>query len=439
VSRTIIRRMHLTWIPPDSRGGPTCAIALAAALFVAATQMSARSDWPLAITPLKSPARGESAQPQLSSSEHGVILSWIERAGPTATLKFSRLRADVALRATARQAGSAWSEARSVASGDDWFVNWADVPSVIALADGTLAAHWLQKSGSGTYAYDVRLSFSKDEGKTWTQPVTPHHDGTQTEHGFASLVPMPSGRGGLGLVWLDGRAMKATPGGHGGHGGGDMSLRFAAFDRDGKQTAETAVDTRVCECCPTAAAITADGVIAAYRDRSTQEVRDIHVARLENGKWSEPVAVHDDDWKIPACPVNGPMLSARGRNVAIAWYTMKNEKGHAQVAFSKDGARSFGAPIVLADADTIGRVDVALLDDGSAVASWIEVVDTRAEFKIRRVDPAGRKSASITVAQLDAGRSSGYPRIAQHGDELVFAWTARDNGLKVQTAVAKLP
>ncbi len=218
-----------------------------------------------------------------------------------------------------------------------------------------------------------------------------------------------------------------------------MSLRFAAFDGDGKQTAETAVDTRVCECCPTAAAVTADGVIAAYRDRSAEEVRDIYVARFENGKWSQPVAVHDDGWKIPACPVNGPMLSARGRNVAIAWYTMKNEKGHAQIAFSKDAGRSFGPPVVLADADTIGRVDVALLDDGSALASWIEVVDKRGEFKIRRVDSDGRPSASVTVAQLDAGRSSGYPRIAQHGGELVFAWTARNGGLKVRTAMAKLP
>jgi hypothetical protein len=414
---------------------------LTTALALACTAgIAGRADWMLTVRPLTSPAGAESAQPQLSTSERGAILSWIERSGPTATLKFARLRSASALRASAGQAGtqvqSTWSEARTVASGNDWFVNWADVPSVIELADGTLAAHWLQKSGGGTYAYDVRLSFSKDDGKTWTPSVTPHHDGTQTEHGFASLVPMPSKDGGLGVVWLDGRSMK---GGHGGPGGGEMSLRFAAFMRDGKQAGEAAVDTRVCECCPTAAAVTSDGVIAAYRDRSAQEVRDIHITRLEKGKWTEPVAVHHDDWKIAACPVNGPILSARARNVAIAWYTMKNDKGHAQMAFSKDAGRSFGTPVALADADTIGRVDVVLLADGSAVASWIEVVDKRAEFRIRRVEPSGARSAAITVAQIDSGRTSGYPRIAQHGDDLLFAWTARDGGLKVHTAVATLP
>lgn len=36
--------------------------------------------------------------------------------------------------------------------GKDWFVNWADVPSAIRLANGTLVGHWLQKSGPGTSA-----------------------------------------------------------------------------------------------------------------------------------------------------------------------------------------------------------------------------------------------------------------------------------------------
>ena len=85
-----------------------------------------------------------------------MLLSWIERAGDLATLKF------------AERTPSGWSPPRTVATGSDWFVNWADVPSVLRLPDGTLVAHWLQKSGSDTYAYDVRLVRSADKGKTWT-------------------------------------------------------------------------------------------------------------------------------------------------------------------------------------------------------------------------------------------------------------------------------
>ena len=401
-------------------------------LAVTATHGAVPSEWPLTIVALDSPASSDSAQPQLTVSQHGVLLSWVERSGAAATLKFARLLEEPA----GRRPGGRWSDPRPVAGGTDWFVNWADVPSVLQLGPDTLAAHWLQKSGPGTYAYDVRLALSHDKGRTWTESFTPHHDGTPTEHGFASLVPMPTPDRGLGLVWLDGRA---TAGGHGGHGGGDMALRFASFDRSGKQTAETAVDTRVCECCPTAATVTSDGVIAAYRDRSGEEVRDIHVTRLERGKWTGPVKVHDDDWRIPACPVNGPALGANGRDVAIAWFTMKDQKGHARIAFSKDGGRSFGAPVPLADGDTIGRVDVAMLDDGSALGSWIEIAGGRAEFRVRRIEPSGVRSAAVTVAEIESGRGSGYPRIAQRGGLVVFAWTARDGGSQVRTAVARLP
>jgi hypothetical protein len=218
-----------------------------------------------------------------------------------------------------------------------------------------------------------------------------------------------------------------------------MQVMYGAFDAARKQTIESPVDTRVCECCPTAAAVTADGPIVAYRDRSGEEIRDISISRLERGTWSTPVSVSADNWKIPACPVNGPALSARGRDVALAWFTMKDGKGHAAVAFSKDAGRTFGTPIALADVDTLGRVDVVLLPDASAVASWIEVVDKRAEFRIRRIEPSGAKSAPITVAQIESGRSSGYPRLAVHGNELLFAWVAREKGLIVKTASARLP
>jgi hypothetical protein len=402
---------------------PLClCAALAAAL---GSQTPTRAAWPIVIAELTSPAAPESGQPQLTTSNGPAILSWVERAGTRATLKF------------AERQPSGWSEPRTIASGADWFVNWADVPSVVRLDDGTLAAHWLQKSGPGTYAYDIRLSFSKDGGRTWSAPVTPHQDGTKTEHGFASLFQMPGA--GLGLVWLDGRAMVAAKGGHGGHGGGDMSLRFTSYLPDGKQAADTPVDPRVCECCPTTAAVTSDGVIAAFRNRSEDDVRDIYVSRLENGKWTEPSAVHHDGWKIPACPVNGPVLSARGRDVAVAWFTVRSDHGQAFVAFSNDAGRTFGSPIRLDDVSSLGRVDVELLPDGSAAASWIEFADTRAQFRVRRVDPSGTASAAVSVAGVDGGRTSGYPRLAQADGELLLAWTARDGSLRVKTASAKLP
>jgi hypothetical protein len=379
----------------------------------------------MAVTPVASPTGPASAQPQLSASSRGVLLSWIERSGSTATLKMSEWTSGT------------WSPARTVSSGDNWFVNWADVPSVMRLNNGTLVAHWLQKSAASTYAYDVRLSRSEDDGRTWSPSFLPHHDATPTEHGFASLFPMPGG--GLGLVWLDGRAMKGGEHDSHGAGAGAMSVRFAAFDESWKQVADTAIDTRVCECCPTSAAVTATGVVAAYRDRSEGEVRDVAVVRFEHGMWSAPRPVHEDNWKIAACPVNGPGLSAVGKQVALSWFTAKNDQGQAWMAFSSDEGRTFGAPIRLDDAGALGRVDVELLPDGRAVATWIEFAEQRAQFRMRVVTPAGVRGAPVTIAGIEGSRASGYPRLARMGSTLVFAWTESTAGaLQVKTATASI-
>src|SRR5262245_2064699 len=378
----------------------------------------------LILQPIDSPAADYSGQPQLSVHGDRALLSWVERTGGTAVaLKF------------AERTASGWSPARTVASGDDWFVNWADVPSVVKLADGSLAAHWLQSNAAGgSEAYDLRLTFSSDDGRTWTAPVSPHHDKTPTEHGFASLFQSPGA--GLGLVWLDGRAMKPVKPGDD-EMIGSMGLPAAVFDQKGRQVSESLVDDRVCECCPTAAAVTAEGPIVAFRDRSANEIRDIYVSRLVDGRWSQPASVHSDNWKITACPVNGPALSANGRDVAIAWFTAAGNQGRVLAAFSSDAGRTFSAPIRVDDAGGMGRADVDLLADGSAMVSWIEVANRRSQLKVRRVERSGVRGPATSVAGVSATRASGYPRIARRGDEMIFAWTDAE-ATRVRTATMRL-
>ena len=69
-----------------------------------------------------------------------------------------------------------------VTDGNDWFINWADFPSVINFNRKNMP-HWLKKSGESTYAYDTYISISKNnENPIITNKA--HEDETQTEHGF---------------------------------------------------------------------------------------------------------------------------------------------------------------------------------------------------------------------------------------------------------------
>ena len=270
----------------------------------------------------------------------------------------------------------------------------------------------------------MRLSWSKDRGRAWSPPVSPRHDGTRTEHSFISIFQAPSA--GLGVVWIDGRATnpeKET---------GDMSLRASVYDRNGKQLHEMVVDPRVCECCSTATAETLEGVIVAFRNRSAGEIRDIYVSRFVRGSWSAPAVVHDDGWRIDACPINGPAVSANGGEVAVAWFTAKDDQGRAFVAFSHDAGHTFAAPIRVDDTGSLGRLGVQMLADGSAAVTYIESANKHSQFRVRRISPMGVRSAGVTIAETSGSR---YPRIARDGNELLFSWTEGDNGsLRVRTA-----
>lgn len=378
---------------------------------------------PLAVRPANSPTESDSREPELNPADNGrLILSWVEKIGEKR----------YALRLSLRDENG-WSEPRTVAQGENWFINWADFPSAIALRDGTLAAHWLVKSANSTYAYDVNISTSNDGGKTWSRPIVPHRDKTQTEHGFVSLIPLSDGR--LGAVWLDGRNMKNmketdehAPAAE------SMTLRYAAIDAQGNLFDEAELDDRICECCQTSAAVTSDGPIAVYRDRSPSEVRDIYIVRQTNGSWSAPRAVHADNWQINGCPVNGPSIAADGRRVVVAWFTSAGDTPHVKVAFSDDAGASFSTPIHVNDTENVGRVDTLLLPDGSALVCWLSGNVEGGEIKVRRVQADGKLGPPSVIAKTDISRSSGFPRLARFGNQVHFAWTEFGNPSRVRMA-----
>lgn len=371
---------------------------------------------------LPSPAGAGSGQPNLAVSSDGrVYLSWIERLeGGRVSLRFST------------KEGASWSAPRVIAEGVNWLVNWADFPSMVALPDGALAAHWLVKSAPGTFDYDVTISRSFDGGKTWGKPFVPHRDGAKAEHGFVSLLAAKDGS--LAAVWLDGREMKPGAGAHD-HGHGDMTLRYVRIKRDGTFAGEAMLDARVCECCQTSAAMSADGPVVVYRDRSEKEVRDISITRLVGGRWTAPRSVAEDNWQINGCPVNGPAIAAAGKRAAVAWFTGVNNAPRVKLAFSNDAGESFGAPIVVDDGNPSGRVDVMMLEDGSAIVSWLEKTADGGAVRARRVHPGGKLDPAVTVAPSGTARSNGFPRMARSGDELIFAWT----GSRVLTAAIPIP
>lgn len=397
-------------------------IALIGILVSCGNEPEEKDEVTTALKQIESPAASAaSAEPYLFTDAQGrVYLSWIEKEDAKSQLKFSMLQE------------GAWSTPKLIAEGDDWFVNWADFPMLATDGNQKMIAHFLQKSGKSTYAYDVMMVSSSDLGNTWTKRGILHDDGKQAEHGFVSICPYQQG---FFISWLDGRNTAGeNEEGHGGHDGhhGQMTLRAAILGSDGKKLKEWELDNRVCDCCQTSAAITANGPVVVYRDRSEDEIRDISIVRWVGDRWSDPVTVYKDNWKIDGCPVNGPQVSAQGNNLAVAWFSSPDKKSAVHVAFSSDAGVSFAKPVRIDESKSIGRVDVSMLDDSTAMVSWME----GSQIKAVKVNANGSKQSPITIASSSESRSSGFPQMTKAGNRLIFAWT---DDKEKRVRVASLP
>ncbi len=371
---------------------------------------------------IASPAGADAAEPFLSAARDGVLLSWLEPVpgGKDFALRFARYR------------DGGWSKPKTIVQRADLFVNWADFPSIVEDEKGTLFAHWLQKSGKGTYAYDVKMATSTDGGATWGTPFLLNRDGTQSEHGFVSLAPLRGG--GVAATWLDGRKMAGGGDHEEGHDAGDMTLRYATVDVKGTLSTDFEIDPRTCECCATGMATTSAGPVIVYRDRSLAEIRDISYVRYTGTGWTQPSPVRDDGWKIAGCPVNGPQIDAAGDRLAIAWFTEANQQPRVYVAFSDDGGATLGTPVVVDDGKPAGRVDVLMLDGAKALVTWLEQTAGGAELRARRVSPGGVEPSS-RIADTTTARGAGFARTARSGPDVFFAWTEQTpSGKKIHVA-----
>jgi len=367
-------------------------------------------------------AAAGSIAPRLAQLGDRLVLSWIEPAAPGGP----------ALRFASRE-GSGWSTPRTAAQNPRLAADGADAPGVVPLSDDSLAAFWTLKRPGSTFARDLEVALSRDGGTTWSPPTSPHHDGTATEHGMATLVAGAE-PGRFGLAWLDGRAGELSATGEGG-----TALYWADWNGNGFDP-EVVLDPRVCDCCKTAGAMAPPGPLLAYRDRDLDERRDTSIVREAGGRWSTPSTLHADGWRLTACPTNGPAVAVRGDRAVVAWFTGAGSAPTVSAVLSNDGGTTFAAPLRVDDGSPSGRVDATMLPDGSAVIVWLEKIGERGEVRARRVGPASDLAPSVLVAETSAARTSGYPRVVAIGArDVLVAWTDTAPPGRVRATLVTVP
>jgi hypothetical protein len=309
----------------------------------------------------------------------------------------------------------------------------------------------------------IRLAESIDTGRTFAAPVDLSGRNVPGIRGWAALAAGADGA--WYTAWLDGRAeaaKQAAPGpvsatagatappasgalppaagAHHHHGGSTaggplQEVYYRVVGGAAAQGGEALGATGVCFCCKTA--ILGPGAVAAGRRGARDMVlawrhifpgseRDIAMSVLDpaTARPGRMIRVSQDQWRIQACPDDGPGLAASGTGtIHVVWPTLAEKPApdagpekaiyHARTA---DG-RTF-TPRRRLDRPGSGAAHpvVAALPSGSgAVALWDEVAGG-----VRRIvaQPI-REPAEPRV--LGPGT---YPAVAALGDGFVAAWTA---------------
>ncbi|MDX1593470.1 MAG: sialidase family protein [Gammaproteobacteria bacterium] len=322
------------------------------------------------------PLPGEHAVPALTPSPLGPILSWLAPTPDNAFLiRYAALHDD------------GWDAAATVATERTPWLSPADPPRVHAFPDGTLVAHWARKNGDGPYAYVTLLSV-KRPGGTWRPPLPLHEDSRPVQHGLPTALLETPDR--MRFLWLDARGESA-------------GLRERSLDSLGRLGIDREVDPMTCSCCRIAlAALPGGDLLAAYRDRTGEEIRDIRLLRRTAADdWRPTGWQSGDGWEIAGCPVNGPALATRDAEVALAWFTAADDRPRLRLARSDDGGRTFAAPVRFDEGDPIGRPALAHDADGRLVVAWLERTPSGPRVRVRVV------SGSDLSPAMDAGAAPG--------------------------------
>ena len=301
-------------------------------LLVAAARADVLPLPPITVAELPSPAtRGANGASLARGPEGRLWLSWLDPVpGGGHALRFSTLDA----------AAGKWSTPRTIATGPNWFINWADFPALTVGPAGRATAVWFvnNPAAHGTAAghdhgpgYRAMLSHTTDAGATWGPPAPLTRENDSVE--FVSLATLADGR--VLAAWLDGRSKKA---------GGNVQQLFARVIED--TAPDTLVEASVCDCCQTTLTPFPDGgALLAYRGRTPEEVRDIRTVRFDGRTWQTPRPLNNDDWRIAGCPVNGPRLASDLGRVSAAWFTAADNDPRVLASYSPDAGARFLQPL----------------------------------------------------------------------------------------------
>jgi len=275
-------------------------------------------------------------------------------------------------------------------------------PELRVIDDGTLFVVWTHvhddaKAQTDYAPSEQRLIKSHDGGQTFSTPVVISGQPESPMAYFMAMAVTPDGRT-VTVAWFDYNfeAAKAA-----GRNERDAAAFYTRTSHDGGATFGPIRRTAdaICVCC-SATGIVRDNrpafVLRGFRAGGATEgdVRDptIIASSDQGDHWNAPITIHQDNFRLDACPHLGPGAAVDGTGrVHVTWWTGATGRAGYWYATSDDGI-AFSKPLKLADqaTDMHGNdLSVSVDGRGTAWATAVASAPVRREARAEEDTPLG--------------------------------------------------
>jgi hypothetical protein len=347
--------------------------------------------------------------------------------GPDGTLWLVRPMVDRIVVTQSRDLGKTFSQPVAVTP-EPMNLDWGpDARARIVVDDkGGLVVTFgtFQDKNFNGRAYFAR---STDNGASFTRPRPITADTTSQRFEVAGVDP--SGR--VFAAWLDKR--NVAKGRAAGQAYAGAALAYAWEDGEANFGATAVALDNTCECCRIGLAFAGAGRPAvAFRNIFPGSVRDHAVITFQDEKTPGPVRrVSVDDWKIDACPHQGPSLAiAPDGSYHVTWFTDGANRKGVFYARADSADSPFSTPRPLSTPDR-QPARPYLLASGSALhLVWKEFDGTKALVRWQVSHDSGRQwTEARTVA--DTEDASDHPLLVADGQRVYLSWLTKIEGYRL--------
>jgi hypothetical protein len=299
-------------------------------------------------------------------------------------------------------------------------------PKIAIAHNGNIYLTWTQALPTPYSGY-IWFSRSIDGGKTFSPPSIVHQDRAEITHRFDALSVSPSGR--IYVAWVDKRDLIAAKKTKQAYDGAAIYYAFSE-DAGASFSSERKVADSSCECCRIAMLANEQGdAVMMWRHLFDGGVRDHAMAKISANETNPKIhRASFGNWKIDACPHHGPAIAKGGDwGYHLAWFDGGDKAGlfYARMdgeAWVSSPAKRFG------DANSQAG-HPALISDGEQVClAWKEMTDRASLVKLVKSKDGGRSWDAPVVISQTIGKSD-YPQLLLKDGQAYLAWNTELHGL----------